>query len=444
MQSPVWHPFTQAKTADPPLKVLSGNGVKLKLEDGRSIIDCISSWWVNIHGHGNSEIAQAIYEQAQVLEHVIFAGFTHDPAENLARAVLKHLPNNLRHVFFSDNGTTAVETAMKMAYQYWQNIDMPNRSKFIAFDQGYHGETVGAMSLGRTMPFFNRFKSLFFDIDLIPFPATWDSDTTYGETEQLALLAVNKLLSNNAQQYAGIIVEPLIQGVGGMRMCRIEFMQELEKIIRQAGLLLIYDEVMTGFGRTGDWFACRKTNTQPDIICLSKGLTGGFLPLALTITTDEVYQSFYSDDLQKAFFHSHSYMGNPLACAAANASMKLLERNSESFLEMEQMHRQFSKLWLADIDYLEKHRTCGTIAALDVITNDTGHYFNSISLTMRQKFLELGFLMRPLGNTIYLMPPYCISADELESAYRAIRQVVTAMFASRSRVPVLSPPGRTT
>ncbi len=429
--SPIWHPFTQAKTAPPPLMVRRGYGATLELEDGRKIIDCISSWWVNIHGHSHPEIAKAIYEQAQLLEQVIFAGFSHEPAEKLAKGVLKHLPKNLKRVFFSDNGSTSVEVAIKMAYQYWQNIGVSDRRKFITFDQGYHGETVGAMSLGQTSAFFKPFESLLFETDAIPFPFTWDGDGGIIEKEEAALAGLEKLLANGAEKYAAMIVEPLIQGAAGMRMCRVEFMQAVEKIVHEAGLLLIYDEVMTGFGRTGNWFACNKTNTRPDIICLSKGLTGGFLPLAITIASEEVYQSFYSDDLQKAFFHSHSYTGNPLACAAANASAQLLEDNENCFVEMEAKHRHFIRTYLGDLDCLEKYRVCGTIAAFDLITDERTHYFNSISLLLREKFLEQGILIRPLGNTIYLMLPYCVTSEELESVYKAIRHIVIQLASAK-------------
>jgi len=425
--SPVWHPFTQAKTAQLPLKVTKGQGVTLELEGGRRIVDCISSWWLNIHGHSHPEIARAIYEQASVLEHVIFAGFTHEPAEELARELLKHLPDQLNHVFFSDNGTTSVEIALKMAFQYWQNLGIYTRTRFIAFDHAYHGETVGAMSLGRTMPFFKRFESLLFDIDLISFPATWDSDTESEEKESTALSALNNLLEANPDRYAAIMVEPLVQGVAGMRMCTDRFIRALDHLAQKAHLLQIYDEALTGFGRTGDWFACKKANTRPDIVCLAKGLSGGFLPLALTVAADEIYQSFYSDDLQKALFHSHSYMGNPLACAAANASLKLLERNPQCFLSLEALHRNLIKKWLIGNRHLEKIRVCGTIAAFDVVSEDGPGYFNSLSLIMRQKFLDLGFLIRPLGNTIYLMPPYCITEDELESAYQAVDSTVASL-----------------
>ncbi len=357
----------------------------------------------------------------------MLAGFSHEPAEALSRGVLKHLPAGLQHVFFSDNGTTAVEAAAKMAYQYWQNKGEPGRNKFIAFDQAYHGETVGAMSFGKTMPFFKSFKSLLFDIDLVPFPATWDGDTEVEEKEAAALLSLEKLLQSRADHYAAIIVEPLIQGVGGMRMCSVRFMQALDKIVRKANLLTIYDECMTGFGRTGDWFACNKVGITPDIICLAKGISGGFLPLAVTIATDEIYQAFYSDDLKQAFFHSHSYMGNPLACAAGNASLRLLERNPEAFTDMEVLHRSLIEKWIIGNKYLEKPRVCGTIAAFNVVTNSDPNYFNAISLPLRHKFLDLGFLIRPFGSTLHLMPPYCIKPEQLEAAYQAINQAVIAI-----------------
>jgi adenosylmethionine-8-amino-7-oxononanoate aminotransferase len=425
--SPVWHPFTQAKTAQPPLKVVRGRGVYLDLEDGRRIIDCISSWWVNVHGHSHPEIARAIYEQATVLEHVIFAGFTHEPAEELAKNLLKRLPKRLNRVFFSDNGSTAVEVALKMSIQYWQNKGVSGRAKFISFDQAYHGETVGAMSLGKASPFFERFKSLLFDIDLIPFPATFDSDSGREESEQATLTALTKLLERNGEQYAAFFAEPLVQAAGGMRICSKGFMDSLNKIVRKAGLLLIYDEAVTGFGRTGDWFACTHTDTPPDIICLAKGLSGGFLPLALTIASEDIYQSFYSDDLQKAFFHSHSYTGNPIACAAANSSLWLLENNPQSFMEKEPIHRRLIDKWLARNSRLEKFRVLGSIAAFDVVSDDASGYFNSLGLILRQKFLDQGFLIRPLGNTIYLLPPYCITADELDSVYQGIKRVVESL-----------------
>jgi adenosylmethionine-8-amino-7-oxononanoate aminotransferase len=399
----------------------------LELTDGRQIIDCISSWWVNVHGHSHPEIARAIYEQANLLEHVIFAGFTHEPAEILATDVVKLLPERLQHVFFSDNGTTAVEVALKMAFQYWQNIGVGNRNRFIAFDHGYHGETIGAMSVSQTMPFFQRFRSLLFEVDLIPFPATWQGDTTQQVKEQTALTALKSLLETHPNQHACILVEPLVQGVGGMRMCSEDFIRSLSQICKDAGMLVVYDEALTGFGRTGDWFACSRTKTDPDIICLAKGLTGGFLTLALTIATDKIYQSFYSDDLQKALFHSHSYQGNALACAAANASLKLLKANPECFTRLQALHQNLSEQFLGDNQHLENFRIVGTIFACDVVSKQATTYFNDLGLILRRRFLERGLLMRPLGNTIYLMPPYCTTAEQLTSIYQTIGEVVSTL-----------------
>lgn len=425
--SPIWQPFTQMKTAPPPLMVRSGQGAILELADGRQIVDCISSWWVTIHGHGHPRIAQAIYEQAMKLEQVIFTGFTHEPAEKLASRLLSHLPPNLSRVFFSDNGSTSVEVALKMAYQYWLNQGQTTRTSFIGFDGGYHGDTIGAMSIGGSSEFWHPFKPLMFSMQSVPYPATWDGDQEVELKETQSLQALDQLLEKDPHAYAGIFIEPLIQGAGGMKVCRPEFLRALRQRAKQANILLIYDEVMTGFGRTGDWFACSKSQTAPDIICLSKGLSGGFLPLAVTIATEEIYQAFYSDDLHRAFFHSHSYTGNPLACAAGLASLELLEANPEQFQSIETKHRRFIDNWIKGNPRLTRTRTCGTIAALDVTTDNFDGYFNSLGPLLRARFIEQGFLIRPLGNTIYLMPPYCITDELLESIYRTISQTVSSL-----------------
>ncbi|MDZ4833234.1 MAG: adenosylmethionine--8-amino-7-oxononanoate transaminase [Candidatus Melainabacteria bacterium] len=419
----VWHPFTQAKIADPELKVTSGDGIYLQLEDGRRVIDCISSWWVNLHGHANPIIARAIYEQAMRLEHVIFAGFTHEPAEQLATRLLAHLPENINHVFYSDNGSTSVEVALKMACQYWHNQGTP-RTRFLAFEGGYHGDTFGAMSAGRSSNFFDAFAPLLFDVDTLPYPSTFDNDSEVETKENQSITRFRSLLEENQNSYAAIILEPLIQGAAGMRMCRPEFLRKLETAAREFGILVIYDEVMTGFGRTGDWFACNKADTTPDIICLSKGITGGFLPLSVTTTSSKIYDSFLGDDLQKAFLHGHSYTANPLACAAALASLDLLEANSANFLEVEYFHRALFQKYLSGITSLRNHRFCGAVAAFDVTTSDGTNYFDSIGTILRKRFLERDLLIRPLGNTIYLMPPYCISLDQLEFVYQQIQEVL--------------------
>lgn len=422
--SPIWRPYTQMKTSTPPLKVLKGQGVMLELEDGRQIVDCISSWWVTIHGHSHPALANALYQQAQQLEHVIFAGFTHEPAEQLARKLLAHLPESLTRVFFSDNGSTAVEVALKMAYQYWYNQGETQRTTFISFEGGYHGDTLGAMSIGSSYSWWQAFRPLMFSIEVVPFPATFDNDPNVEAREAHTLEMLTHLFKQQPELYAGIFIEPLVQGVAGMRMCRPQFLQALRNLAHSFGVLLIYDEVMTGFGRTGDLFACLKSATSPDILCLSKGLSGGCLPLAVTLATEDIYRAFYSNDANKTLFHGHSYTGNPLACATGLASLELLEQNPESFRAMEHQHRCYLEKWLGGHPKVEQVRTCGTIAAMEVKTDDQNGYFNAIAPILRTRFLEEGFLLRPLGNTLYLMPPYCITSSELESIYQAIRRVL--------------------
>jgi adenosylmethionine---8-amino-7-oxononanoate aminotransferase len=417
----IWYPFAQAKTALTPLKVKSARGIWLELEDGSQIMDCISSWWVNLHGHAHPKIAEAIYHQAQQLEHVIFAGFTHDPAEQLAEALIAKLPVGFSRVFFSDNGSTAVEVALKMAYQYWVNQNQ-TRQAFLAFEGSYHGDTVGAMSVGARSLFSDVYRSLLFDVEYLPFPDTYLGDTSIAEREEQILDQLKNKIHHAPEQYIGIIIEPLVQGAGGMRMCRPEFIQKLSKVAKQFNTLLIFDEVMVGFGRTGDWFACANANVTPDIICLSKGLTGGTLPLSVTVCSEQIYEAFYSDDLLKALYHGHSYTANPLGCAAALASIALLAEAEPAFRQMEQLHWQHLQL-LRDHPKLERLRVTGTIAAMDIISDRPG-YLNPISLHIRQEAIAHKLLLRPLGNVLYLLPPYCITADELALAYEGITAIL--------------------
>lgn len=415
--SPVWMPYTQMKTAPEPFKVNSGKGSWLYLENGEKILDCISSWWVNIHGHACPEIAEAIYRQARELEQVISAGFTHEPAEKLARLLLTKLPDNLKRVFYSDNGSTAVEVALKMAFQYWKNKGIQTRTSFLAFEGAYHGDTFGAMSSGSRSVFNDPFNELLFDVDRVPFPATWMDDSEVLKKESDALLSLEKLLEKKIGKYSAMIVEPLVQGASGMNMCRPEFMKKLQDILKKHDVLMIYDEVMTGFGRLGEWFACKKSGTEPDIICLSKGITGGFLPLAVTVASEEVYDSFYDDDAAKALYHGHSYTANPLGCAAAVASFGLLSENENSFRRIENIHKE-RMARLGIYENLTKFRICGTIAAVD-FSGDSG-YLSSIGPKLKSFFTEKGFLLRPLGNVVYILPPYCISEEEICMIYEII------------------------
>ncbi|MEX2639475.1 MAG: adenosylmethionine--8-amino-7-oxononanoate transaminase [Balneolales bacterium] len=423
MKSSIWHPFTQMKTAEPPLKVLSGKGLWLELEGGQHIMDLISSWWVNLHGHSHPDIAKAIYDQSLNLEHVIFAGFTHDPAEQLSARLLPHLPDNLDHIFFSDNGSTAVEVALKMAWQYWANRGDTGRKTFIGFEGSYHGDTLGAMSAGSRSIFSQVFGKLMFDAEYVPYPSTFLNDPDVEQKEADCLRAVSNLLLKDPERYAGLIIEPLVQGAGGMRMCRPEFLQKLDRVLKDHQILLIYDEVMTGFGRTGDWFASIKSQTQPDLMCLSKGITGGFLPLSVTACNEEIYQAFYSDDPLKTLYHGHSYTANPLGCAAGLASLSLLEEDPGRFRNMHHEHLGFAHE-LADSPVAKNIRLCGTILAMDIVTGDEEGYLNQVSGTIKKLALERNMLLRPLGNTLYLMPPYCITSDELQRVYNGIHDIL--------------------
>ena len=421
MHPNLWYPYTQAKTAPEPLKVKSAHGIWLKLEDDRQIIDCISSWWVNLHGHAHPKIAEAIYQQAKTLEQVIFAGFTHDPAEQLAEKLVSKFPAGLTRVFYSDNGSTAVEVALKMAYQYWINLGQ-KRSTFLTFEGAYHGDTFGAMSAGKSL-FTQAFTDLLFNVESLPFPETYIGDRTILEREQHILALLEKKLSQNGDRYAGFILEPLVQGASGMRMCRPKFLQQLCDIARQFNILVIFDEVMTGFGRTGEWFACVKTEIKPDIICLSKGLTGGFLPLAVTACSEQIYNAFYSDNPAKTLYHGHSYAANPLGCAAALASFELTQSCEPIFRSMETRHIEYLTRF-ETYPKVEKIRVTGTIAAMDLVTTHQSGYLNQISLDIRQKAIAKGLLLRPLGNVLYLMPPYCVTDEELAIVYQGIEEIL--------------------
>jgi adenosylmethionine---8-amino-7-oxononanoate aminotransferase len=423
--SPIWHPFTQAKTAPAPLKVKSAAGVWLTLENGHQVLDAISSWWVNTHGHAHPAIAEAIYTQAKTLEQVIFAGFTHDPAEQLARKLRQKLPDRLEHVFFSDNGSTAVEVALKMAYQFWVNQGQ-KRSTFLAFEGAYHGDTFGAMAVGERSIFTQAFQDLLMTVEFLPFPATHWGDETVEEKEAQALAMLQHKLAQNPQQYAGLILEPLVQGAGGMRMCRPSFVQQVVHCCQSADTIVIFDEIMTGFGRTGDWFACLKAQVEPDIICLSKGLTGGFLPLSVTLCSDRIYQAFYSDDPQKTLYHGHSFTANPLGCAAALASWDLMYEAEPRFRALEALHLSHLQTF-QNHPLVENYRVTGTIAALDLKSDRPGDYFTPISALLRERSIAKGVLLRPLGNVLYLLPPYCITDAELDWVYGIIHELLAEL-----------------
>ena len=420
----IWHPYTQAETAPAPIEIVAGKGAWIRAADGREFLDLISSWWVNVHGHAHPAIAQAISRQASALEHVIFADFTHKPAAELSARLCAIAPEGLSRVFFSDNGSTAVEVALKIAVQYWRNRGTPERKGFLSFAGGYHGDTVGAMSVGAQSGFFAPFSDLMFKADFLPFPDSWDGDNEAAEKERAALEALNAHLDDHEAKTAAIIVEPLIQGAGGMRMCRPEFLSKLVEVARARDVLVIFDEVMTGFGRTGEMFASTTAGVSPDMMCLSKGLTGGFLPMGATLCREAIFDAFRGNGFDKAFAHGHSYTANPLGCAAALASLDLFESGAwrARAKAINAKHRVFLD-GLAGHKRVRRPRLTGTVAAFDVVCSDSG-YQAAIGSKLKQEFLDRGMLLRPLGNVVYLMPPYCIEDADLDRAYGAVRDVL--------------------
>ncbi len=407
----LWHPFTQMKTAAAPLHILRAKDSLLYCHDGKSYIDAISSWWVNLHGHCNDEIAAAISIQATTLEQVIFAGCTHSPAMQLAKNLMEILPGQYAKVFFSDDGSTAVEVALKMAIQYWYNQGNKKKTCIIAFENAYHGDTFGAMSVAERNAFNNAYSPFLFEVKRIPLP---DGENVENLKQQFAAIA-------KEGNTAAFIFEPLVQGAAGMLMYEASHLDSIIEIARENNIICIADEVMTGFGRTGRNFATDYLQNQPDIVCLSKGITGGFLPLGATVCTQAIFDAFYDTDKTKAFFHGHSYTANPIACAAANASMQLLtsRKCQEKIQEISQQHQHFSN-YIRSHPFVKTIRQKGTILAIELKTREQSSYFNDIQSKACQYYLSKGILLRPLGNIVYTLPPYCITQKELNMVHTAI------------------------
>lgn len=411
-QAVIWHPFTQHYIEPQSIAITSGKGCVLIDELGNEIIDGISSWWVSIHGHGNEYMAKKIYEQALQLEQVIFAGFTHQPAVQLAERLLNKLPANFEKLFYSDNGSTAVEVAIKMALQFFHNQGKTQKRKILAFEDAYHGDTFGAMSLGAPSAFNAPFQEMLFEVEFLPCP-----------TNEARCLQAFEEKMQNAESYAAFIFEPLIQGAGGMKFHSPDFLDQLIHIAKKNQVFCIADEIMTGFGRLGKWFALDYLEQKPDIICLSKGLTGGMMAMGVTACSNEVFEAFLSSDRMKTFFHSHSFTGNPLSCAAANASLDLLEKASywDSIQHIQQSHQTWKEK-MKDTKKFSNIRVFGTILAMEYVTEEASGYLNSNRDYIYQKGLSKGVLLRPLGNTIYVMPPYIISEKELQKIYEVIEE----------------------
>ncbi|TPG41060.1 adenosylmethionine--8-amino-7-oxononanoate transaminase [Sphingomonas koreensis] len=406
--SPVWHPFTQHGLGEPIPQVTRAEGAALYTDDGRRIIDAISSWWVTTHGHCHPRIMAAIAAQTQRLDQIIFAGWTHEPAETLARGLVAIMPPTLNHVFFSDSGSTSVEVALKMALGYWLNRGEP-RDRILVLEHSYHGDTIGAMSVGARGVFNRAYAPLLFDVGTIPFPAP--------ETAQATLDALDAACRDGA---AALIVEPLLLGAGGMLIYPPAVLAEMAAICARHGVLLIADEVMTGWGRTGALLACEHAGVTPDILCLSKGLTGGAVPLAATLASDAIYDAHLSTDRARMFFHSSSYTANPIACAAANANLAIW-RDEPVLARIDDLARR-QRVRLAALEThpgVRNARAIGTVTAME-LSEGASDYLSSRGPALLDFFGARDLLLRPLGNTVYVMPPYCIGDDDLDAIYAAI------------------------
>ena len=426
----IWHPFTNGALDPAPLLVQRAEGVHLYTADGRKIIDAISSWWVNLHGHANPRIAAAIGEQARKLEHVILAGFTHEAAQELAKRLSQWLPKELTHMFFSDDGSTAVEVALKLAVQHFQNLARPEKCEIVALSHGYHGDTAGAMSVSDESPFTQPFRSMRYPVHRVHSaycyrcPVGLKRESCHIECVQ----QLEELLAERGEKIATVIVEPLLQGAGGMIVHPVEFLQRVRAICTKYDVLLIADEVLTGFGRTGKMFACDLANVVPDLMCVSKGITGGFMTMGVTLCTDRVESAFRSENRMHTFYHGHSYTGNALACAAANASLKVFDDepvfdriasiakiNAERLAQLRGMHQ------------VGDTRQMGTMGAIELLAEDAG-YLSALRPKLYGFFLEHGVLLRPLGNVVYVLPPYVIEPGELHHVYDVMVEAIETLL----------------
>ncbi|MDD4975582.1 MAG: adenosylmethionine--8-amino-7-oxononanoate transaminase [Bacteriovorax sp.] len=417
----IWRPYTQMQTALPPLPVKDAEGAYINLKCGRKIFDGISSWWLINHGHANQEITEAISSQAKKIEQVVFANFTHEPAEELIELLGTFLPKSLSSVFFSDNGSTAVEVAMKMAYQYQVQSGRSNREKFITFEKAYHGDTCGAMSVSAHSVFTNPYGKMRFEV-LHAKQGCYLSDPIDNWVNDF-----EKIIQTHSDEICAVILEPLIQGAGGMVMWPVKAIEIISQRAKENNILVIFDEVMTGFGRTGSMFAFEQTLVIPDFLCLSKGLTGGFLPMGLTITTEQIFDAFLNDSAEKMFFHGHSFTGNALSCAASVANLKLFQKmNIKKIIQpIEEAHKAFLEKCSRRLA-IKEVRVCGSIGVLEL--NMDYQYGNNFSQKMHQLAINENLFVRPLGNVIYLMPPFCSTSQEIERSWEIIENSILELI----------------
>src|SRR5712672_298040 len=432
MSSPlkIWHPFTNSKLDPAPIEIERAEGVWLYAKDGRKIIDAVSSWWVNIHGHANARIAAAIAKQARKMEHVILAGFTHEPAEEMAARLRKWVAPELTHLFFSDDGSTAVEVALKLAVQHFSNRGRPEKREIVALEHGYHGDTAGAMSVSDDSPFTDPFRSMRYAVHRVPTPYLYRRAEGVTEAAHVehCVRTLAELLAEKSESIECLILEPLLQAAGGMIVYPAEYLRKARELCTHHDVLLIADEVLTGFGRTGKMFACDLAGVAPDLMCLSKGITGGFLPMGVTLCSDRVETAFRSENRLHTFYHGHSYTGNALACAAANASLQIFD--DEPVFERIAAIAEITSERLAqlkDLAPVGDIRQIGTIGAIELRADDPG-YLSAMRPKLYQFFLERGVLLRPLGNVIYVLPPYVISEAELNRVYDVILDAIQTVF----------------
>ena len=413
-QNHLWHPYTQHKTSKPPIAITRGEGALLWDEDNKEYIDAIASWWVNPFGHSNTFIANAIYKQLTTLEHVLFGGFTHEPAVVLAEKLVEILPKNQQKLFFSDNGSTAVEVAIKVALQYFFNKG-EKKTTIIAFENAFHGDTFAAMASSGISFFTDAFQGMLIDVVRIPVP-------TKGQEEASCNALAQAIKNNNC---AGFIFEPLVQGAAGMVMYEPESLDELIKICQVNKVLTIADEVMTGFGKTGKTFACDYLTEKPDMMCLSKALTGGTIPMAITTFTSAIFEAFYDEDINKALFHGHTFTANPTGCAAALASLELLQTN-----EMQNHIARVNKSHLAFQKHIKSYpkvtttRVLGVIFALEIQTESAASYYGTLRNKLYDFFIENGVILRPVGNIVYILPPYIITDEQLQKVYQVVEKAL--------------------
>jgi adenosylmethionine-8-amino-7-oxononanoate aminotransferase len=410
----LWHPYTQHKTSQTPIAISRGEGALLWDENNKEYIDAIASWWVNPFGHSNKIIADAIYKQLTTLEHVLFGGFTHEPAINVAEKLIEILPKNQQKIFFSDNGSTAVEVAIKVALQYFFNKN-EKRTTIIAFENAFHGDTFAAMAASGISFYTQAFQGMFIDVVRIPVPVKGQ--------EQESFVALRNVIENH--NCAGFIFEPLVQGAAGMVMYEPEALAKLIQICKENNVLTIADEVMTGFGKTGKTFAMDYVTEVPDMMCLSKALTGGTIPMAITTFTQEVFDAFYDDDINKALFHGHTFTANPTGCAAALASIDLLqtqemqaniERINKSHLNFQKKIENHSKVITA--------RTLGVIFAVEIKSDSEESYYGSMRTKLYNFFIDKGVILRPVGNIVYILPPYIMTDEQLQKVYKTIEEAI--------------------